>query len=158
MIPARFQPVLDELAPLARRFRAAGFRLYLVGGTVRDLMLGRDNVDVDCTTDARPDQIKACVQGLASAVWTQGERFGTIGARIGEHSVEITTHRAEAYSPESRKPDVAFADGSRGLATSSVWPPVRRSSWKVWWDLMPFSCSSGGSAAHSASGAGSRIR
>ncbi len=110
MIPPRFAPVLRDLAALTERFEAAGHRLYLVGGTVRDLMLGRESVDIDCTTDARPADIKRCLQGLASAVWTQGERFGTIGARIGEHTIEITTHRAEAYTPDSRKPDVVFAD------------------------------------------------
>ena len=116
MIPARFQPVLDDLAPLAARFREAGHRLYLVGGTVRDLLGGSftETADYDATTDARPDEIKRLVRGWADAVWTQGERFGTIGAKKrfhgAERSVEITTHRAEAYHPDSRKPDVEFSD------------------------------------------------
>lgn len=110
MIPPRFDPVLRALDPLTKRFAAAGHRLYLVGGTVRDLMLGRESVDIDCTTDARPADIKRALQGLATSVWTQGERFGTIGARVGDQTVEITTHRAEAYTPDSRKPDVVFAD------------------------------------------------
>jgi poly(A) polymerase len=109
--PARLQPVLDELAPLTERFAAAGFRLYLVGGTVRDLLLGdpRTDFDFDATTDATPTEIKQCLQGWADAVWTQGERFGTIGAKKGERLYEITTHRAEAYQPDSRKPDVTFS-------------------------------------------------
>ena len=111
MIPDRFAPVLAELAPLAARFSAAGHRLYLVGGTVRDLLLGRpDGDDLDCTTDARPGEIKEILHGWADAMWTQGERFGTIGARHHDRAYEITTHRAEAYSPDSRKPDVVFAD------------------------------------------------
>ena len=119
MIPARFQPVLQELAPLTERFRAAGFRLYLVGGTVRDLLSGdsatdHTELDYDATTDARPDDIKRLLAGWADAVWTQGERFGTIGAKKrgphGDRSYEITTHRAEAYLPDSRKPDVKFSD------------------------------------------------
>jgi poly(A) polymerase len=111
VVPERFQPVLDELAPLAGRFRDAGHRLYLVGGTVRDLLLGRPFAgDIDCTTDARPAQIKRLVGGWADAVWTQGERFGTIGAKRGDRVHEITTHRAEAYTADSRKPMVAFGD------------------------------------------------
>jgi poly(A) polymerase len=103
--------VLAELAPLAGAFEAAGHRLYLVGGTVRDLLLGREIAgDYDCTTDARPAQTKRILAGWADAVWTQGERFGTIGAKRGERTYEITTHRADAYEPSSRKPDVRYAD------------------------------------------------
>lgn len=118
LIPDRFAPVLEELEPLAERFSGSGHRLYLVGGTVRDLLVGAatDHIDIDLTTDARPDQIKACISGWADAVWTQGERFGTIGARrdarggFGERIYEITTFRSEAYSDESRKPHVTFGD------------------------------------------------
>jgi len=112
MIPPRFAPLLDEMAPLSSRFRAAGHRLYLVGGTVRDLLLGAPatDVDFDATTTARPDEIKKIVADIADAVWTQGERFGTIGLRIGSRTCEITTHRAEAYDADSRKPEVRFSD------------------------------------------------
>ena len=110
MVPDRFAPVLADLAPLAERFQAAGRRLYLVGGTVRDLLIGREAGDIDATTDARPSEIKSILAGWADAVWSQGERFGTIGARHGARDYEITTHRAEAYVPDSRKPEVVFAD------------------------------------------------
>ncbi|MEY4339268.1 MAG: hypothetical protein RLZ14_1118 [Actinomycetota bacterium] len=112
MIPPRFQPVLEELAPLTARFAAAGHRLYLVGGSVRDLLAGADidEIDFDFTTDARPDAIKAVLKGWADALWAQGERFGTIGAKKGGRSYEVTTHRAEAYQSDSRKPEVEFSD------------------------------------------------
>jgi poly(A) polymerase len=123
MVPDRFVPVLRELAPLTARFTAAGHRLYLVGGSVRDLMLGGVDpesaaFDLDLTTDARPEAIKSVIGDWADTVWTQGERFGTIGAQkkvSGRHAefarrYEITTFRAEAYSDESRKPHVTFAD------------------------------------------------
>ena len=118
VIPERFAPVLRELAPLAERFRASGHRLYLVGGTVRDLLLAdaRSDFDLDLTTDARPPEIKKCLEGWADAIWTQGEKFGTIGANkinadTGEtRPYEITTFRAEAYTDDSRKPHVVFAD------------------------------------------------
>ena len=111
-VPERLKPLLDEVGPLAERFTAAGHRLYLVGGSVRDAILGRslDELDVDFTTDARPDDIERVVRGWADAVWLQGKRFGTVGAAKDGRRYEITTHRAEAYQPDSRKPDVAFAD------------------------------------------------
>ncbi|MCU1498832.1 MAG: putative tRNA nucleotidyltransferase [Acidimicrobiales bacterium] len=113
MIPARIQTVLDEVRPLADAFAAAGSPLYLVGGIVRDQLLGRElgpGADIDLTTPARPEQIKAIAGPVASAMWTQGERFGTIGVKVGARLVEITTHRAEAYVADSRKPQVSFGD------------------------------------------------
>ncbi|MHB1138575.1 MAG: CCA tRNA nucleotidyltransferase [Microthrixaceae bacterium] len=112
MIPARAAALLDLVAPLARRFDGSGHRLYLVGGVVRDLVVDRTDVernDLDLTTDATPEQVKALVRPVASALWTQGERFGTIGCTIDGETYEITTHRAEAYSPDSRKPEVVFS-------------------------------------------------
>ncbi len=96
---------------MAARFTEAGYRLYLVGGVVRDAVLGRlsDQADLDFTTNANPDQIEQVVAGWADAVWTQGKRFGTIGLKSGARTMEITTHRAEAYRPDSRKPDVVFS-------------------------------------------------
>ena len=112
VIPTRWQPILDEARPLAERFEDAGHRLFLVGGIVRDLLSERDasDGDLDFTTDARPDEIKRIAGDWADSLWTLGERFGTIGAIRGNRRFEITTHRAEAYSPESRKPAVQFSN------------------------------------------------
>ncbi|MEY3493108.1 MAG: hypothetical protein RL413_526, partial [Actinomycetota bacterium] len=90
MVPERFAPVLSEVADVAALFRSAGKRLYLVGGTVRDLLGGLDfdGLDYDATTDARPDEIKKIIAPWADAVWTQGEKFGTIGARKGTRVYE----------------------------------------------------------------------
>ena len=112
MIPERLQPILDHVRPLADRFTAGGFTVYLVGGVVRDLVLGRVRAggDLDLTTDARPEQTFALLADWADSVWTQGQAFGTIGARKGETIFEITTHRAEAYREDSRKPHVVYAD------------------------------------------------
>jgi poly(A) polymerase len=112
VIPARLQPILDRARPLADRFAAGDRRLYLVGGIVRDILAGRDlepEGDLDFTTDATPDETKRLVSDWASTVWTQGERFGTIGAARDGRTFEITTHRAEAYHPDSRKPEVEFS-------------------------------------------------
>lgn len=104
--------MIAELEHVTAAFANAGHRLYIVGGTVRDLMLGRNTADLDfdLTTDARPDVVKSLLSGLVESLWTQGERFGTIAALRGGRSLEITTHRAEAYSPDSRKPEVRFSD------------------------------------------------
>ena len=111
MIPERLQPILDEVRPLADRLDAAGHAAYLVGGIVRDLLLGRvrPGADLDLTTDATPAETKAVLDGWADAVWEQGAAFGTIGARKGDTVFEVTTHRAEAYREDSRKPHVVFA-------------------------------------------------
>jgi poly(A) polymerase len=111
VIPERLKPLVEETRSLAERFAAEGFRLYLVGGVVRDAILGRidDRTDLDFTTDASPDDIERMVRPVVDAVWLQGKRFGTIGAKRAERTFEITTHRAEAYAPESRKPDVQFS-------------------------------------------------
>ena len=100
-------PVAEELAV---RFADAGHRLYLVGGSVRDALLGRDVSDLDFTTDARPDAVRALVEGWADAIWDTGIAFGTIGARRRGTTVEITTFRADAYDRVSRNPVVRFGD------------------------------------------------
>ncbi len=112
-VPERFRPYVEATEEIARRFGAADRTLYLVGGSVRDALFpgGADgDADVDLTTDARPEEIERLVRGWADDVWTQGARFGTIGCRKGPLVYEITTHRAEVYVPESRKPEVSFGD------------------------------------------------
>lgn len=110
---------LLQLAPAARvierlgtAFAAAGHELALVGGPVRDALLGRlsasPEADLDFTTDALPEAVLTVLEGVAETTWDVGIRFGTIGARVAGREVEITTYRAEAYDPESRKPEVAF--------------------------------------------------
>ncbi len=98
----------DVVVELGEVFAAAGFELSLVGGPVRDLFLGRTSPDLDFTTDATPDEIISAVSGWADAHWDIGRDFGTIGIRKGGDTIEVTTYRAEAYDPESRKPEVRF--------------------------------------------------
>ncbi|WP_153143295.1 CCA tRNA nucleotidyltransferase [Nesterenkonia halophila] len=113
-LPAGFPDgawVPDVVVALGEQFAAHGHELSLVGGPVRDLFLGRSSPDLDFTTDADPDQIIAAVSGFADAHWDIGRDFGTIGIRKGDDILEVTTYRAEAYDPDSRKPQVSF--GSR---------------------------------------------
>lgn len=123
MIPERVRHLVDETAELTRRFSAAGRQLYLVGGIVRDSIAnvapasggvsngaGEPQSDIDLTTDAWPGEVEAIVRGWADTIWLQGQRFGTVGCSHRGRRYEITTHRAEAYQPDSRKPDVIFAD------------------------------------------------
>ena len=128
----RIGSVIDELGA---RFAEAGEELALVGGPVRDAMIGRLQNDLDFTTSARPDVTERLVSGWADAVWDMGRDFGTIGCRKGPWQVDITTYRSETYDPSSRKPDVDFGDsleGDLGRRASSAAgrrrrsPPVRR--------------------------------
>ncbi|MBB4887735.1 CCA tRNA nucleotidyltransferase [Streptomyces netropsis] len=103
----RVSPVADDLA---RRFQEAGFTLALVGGSVRDALLGRLGNDLDFTTDARPDDVLKIVRPWADAVWEVGIAFGTVGCRKSDFEIEITTYRSEAYDRTSRKPEVSYGD------------------------------------------------
>jgi poly(A) polymerase len=103
----RVSPVAVELG---ERFRAAGHAVHLVGGSVRDALLGRLGDDLDLTTDARPEQVLALVAGWADATWDTGIAFGTVGVAKRGFKLEITTYRAEAYAPDSRNPVVAYGD------------------------------------------------
>jgi poly(A) polymerase len=101
----RVSPVADELG---RLFLRAGHELHLVGGSVRDALLGRLGNDLDFCTDALPEQTLALIDGWAEAIWTTGAEFGTIGAARRGLRVEITTFRAEAYDRVSRNPIVRY--------------------------------------------------
>jgi poly(A) polymerase len=98
------------LVDLGERFAAAGHQLHLVGGSVRDALLGRLGDDLDLTTDARPEQVLALVEGWAEATWDVGIAFGTVGLQKRGTRVEITTYRSEAYDRTSRKPEVAYGE------------------------------------------------
>ncbi|GAA1010837.1 RNA nucleotidyltransferase [Streptomyces sp. F-3] len=111
----RVAPVVDDLA---RRFQQAGFSLALVGGSVRDALLGRLGNDLDFTTDARPEDVLKIMRPWADAVWDVGIAFGTVGAqkqvRVEDtercFQIEVTTYRSEAYDRSSRKPAVSYGD------------------------------------------------
>jgi poly(A) polymerase len=98
------------VAILARTFAKAGFDLAIVGGPVRDALLGRATNDLDFTTDARPDEILRIVTPISSVQWDIGRAFGTIGAKVHGEQVEITTYRADSYDGVTRKPTVEFGD------------------------------------------------
>ncbi len=107
---------LDSVPEAAQQvgaiFAEAGHQLYVVGGAVRDWLLGLSSAedDIDLTTDARPPDVLKLIEPLATAVWRQGERFGTIGATVFGRDLEITTYRSELYDEDSRKPIVGFGD------------------------------------------------
>jgi poly(A) polymerase len=103
----RVSPVSDELGEL---FAAAGHELHLVGGSVRDALLGRLNDDLDFCTDAHPDRVLDIIKSWAEAVWTTGIDFGTVGLARSGLRIEITTYRAEAYDRVSRNPIVKYGD------------------------------------------------
>ncbi|MBJ7512957.1 MAG: CCA tRNA nucleotidyltransferase, partial [Acidimicrobiia bacterium] len=112
-IPERLSAVFAPGSPtrvVAEHLAAEGHRTYLVGGSVRDAFANRVLGDLDLTTSARPDDIERLIAPIAEHVWLQGKAFGTIGARVGGHDLEITTFRGDLYRPESRKPEVDYAD------------------------------------------------
>lgn len=107
----RIAPVIEELGA---RFSAAGEEIALVGGPVRDAMLGRLQNDLDFNTSARPEVTERLLKGWADSIWDVGRDFGTIGCMRGEWQIEITTYRSETYDASSRKPDVAYGDSLAG--------------------------------------------
>lgn len=112
-LASRLSGLADPTSPtyeLAELFAAAGYEFYIVGGSVRDVILGHDAYDIDICTNARPKDILKIVQPVADEVWRQGEVFGTIGLKYKEQDFEITTYRREIYRDESRKPEVEFGD------------------------------------------------
>ncbi|MHC2999845.1 CCA tRNA nucleotidyltransferase [Microbacterium sp. HJ5] len=102
------------VATLADAFAAAGRDLAIVGGPVRDALLGRPTNDLDFTTDALPDEILRIVKPISTAQWDIGRAFGTIGAKVAGEQVEITTYRADSYDGVTRKPTVEFGDTLEG--------------------------------------------
>jgi poly(A) polymerase len=123
-VPKRFWHLVEATTELAELFQRAQKALYLVGGSVRDALVTvgpgearthqETDFDFDLTTDARPEEIELIVAGWADVVWTQGARFGTIGCQAQGRRYEITTHRAEVYRSDSRKPEVTFDDNIEG--------------------------------------------
>jgi poly(A) polymerase len=108
----RATPILDAIG---RRFADAGHEIALVGGSVRDALLGRlKDGDLDFATSARPDDIERLLDGWAAARWDMGRDFGTIGARVEDWVLEITTYRSDSYDHASRKPAVSFGDTLEG--------------------------------------------
>ncbi len=95
---------------LADAFKSAGYRLALVGGPVRDAILGRLGNDLDFTTNALPHETKKILQSWAESVWETGIVFGTVAGKRGDTTVEVTTYRTDSYGEESRKPAVEFGD------------------------------------------------
>ncbi len=101
----RVAPVADDLG---RRFARAGHELHLVGGSVRDALLGRLGADLDFATDAKPDAVLAIAAGWAESVWTTGIDFGTVGMARRGFRLEVTTYRADRYDRVSRNPTVTY--------------------------------------------------
>jgi len=87
--------------------------VYLVGGSVRDLLMGRPCEDYDFATSRTPDEVEAAVRASGRRPYLVGKRFGTVAFKIERHTVEVTTFRAESYTEGSRRPDVRFLDDLR---------------------------------------------
>ncbi|WP_408637817.1 CCA tRNA nucleotidyltransferase [Nocardia bovistercoris] len=105
----------EVLTPLGALFAARGYELYLVGGSVRDAVLGRLGTDLDFTTDARPDAVQDMMRGWADHIWdTGGLAFGTVSASKSDQQLEITTFRSDTYDRVSRNPEVTFGDTLAG--------------------------------------------
>lgn len=108
--PADLIPLSPAATTLGSAFARAGHELHLVGGPVRDALLGRPCDDLDFATDARPEHIVKIVTPIATATWTTGIEFGTVGAQVDGVRCEITTYRADRYDRQSRNPEVAYGD------------------------------------------------
>src|ERR687885_999043 len=112
IIDMKKQQVPEPIVHLGEAFRKAGHQLYLVGGYVRDRLLGRagEYPNIDAATDAHPPEIKRLLRPRGAHLWTVGERFGTIGAEVDGYAVEVTTYRSDLYTKGSRHPEVRFGE------------------------------------------------
>ena len=110
MADVKSMEIPKPLKRLGEAFREGGHGLYLVGGYVRDALLGGESKDADATTGAHPKEIKGILRPSAEHLWTVGERFGTIGGRVGGYDIEITTYRTDLYTEGSRHPEVSFGE------------------------------------------------
>ncbi len=108
--PVDLVPLPPEALALGRAFAEAGQQLHLVGGPVRDALMGRPCDDLDFTTDARPERVLEIVAPIATSTWTTGIEFGTVGAQVRGLRCEITTFRADRYDRETRNPEVVYGD------------------------------------------------
>jgi poly(A) polymerase len=115
-IPARLEPLLAPDSPaqkVAAALTGAGYQCYLVGGSVRDALVGRERADGpenDFATDARPEAIEEVLRPIGHGVVLVGARFGTVSAIVDGVQCEVTTFRSDVYHPESRKPEVVFGE------------------------------------------------
>src|SRR5918999_308505 len=109
--------VPEPLVRLAKAFRGEGYELYLVGGYVRDTLLGRTRPGAhrrpDAATDAHPGEIKRILRPFAEHLWAVGERFGTIVAKVDDYEIDVTTYRSDLYTEGSRHPQVRFGESLR---------------------------------------------
>ena len=110
MLEVKSINVPEPLKRLGEVFSGTGYELYLVGGFVRAALGGDAGKDVDATTGAHPKEIKKLLRPIADHLWMVGERFGTIGARVGSYDVEVTTYRSDFYTQGSRHPEVSFGE------------------------------------------------
>ena len=102
------------LGGLVEKFAARSYSLYLVGGSVRDALLGRLGNDLDFTTPARPEVVKEILDEWAETVWDTGIDFGTVSAAYKGQQIEITTFRSDSYDGQSRNPEVVYGDTLEG--------------------------------------------
>ena len=110
LLEQALKPITGLLSEIGELFKNAGFEISLVGGPVRDALLGKAVKDLDFTTNARADDIQKILKPWAENIWDVGIKFGTVGAKKNDFSLEITTYRSEVYDPSSRKPEVNFGN------------------------------------------------
>ncbi len=96
-----FRNLPNELRTLSRVLAEAGHQCFLVGGAVRNAVLGRTITDYDCATDALPTR----VQALFRRVIPTGIEHGTVTVLLGKHQFEVTTFRSEGEYSDGRHPD-----------------------------------------------------
>jgi poly(A) polymerase len=110
LLEQALKPITGLLSEIGELFKTAGFEISLVGGPVRDALLGKAVKDLDFTTNARAEEIQKILKPWAENIWDVGIKFGTVGAKKNDFSLEITTYRSEVYNPSSRKPEVNFGN------------------------------------------------
>jgi len=95
----------EDIVKIKNVFKKNGYKLYAVGGAVRDALLGKTHKDFDLATDAVPDEVEKMMKAAGYKTLPTGKAFGVINVFTDQGGYEIATFRADSKEGDGRRPD-----------------------------------------------------